>query len=159
MPADPKRRPPLTEAMILSWCDDFHARKGCWPKTTDGRAIKAPGENWLNIDMALRRGSRGLPGGDSLARLLQRERGVRNKARLPRLTEAGVLAWAEAHRRRTGRWPRKGDGPVADAEGEYWLPVNQALHVGLRGLPGGSSLAKLLRNGQARGEWGGKGRT
>jgi hypothetical protein len=34
--------------------------------------IAAAGEHWLAINGALRRGSRGLPGGDSLARLLVR---------------------------------------------------------------------------------------
>jgi hypothetical protein len=40
----------------------------------------------------------GLPGGSSLARLLARERGVRNRCGLPPLTEAAILRWARAHR-------------------------------------------------------------
>jgi hypothetical protein len=36
----------------------------------------APGETWVAIDAALAHGHRGLPGGDSVARLLARRRGV-----------------------------------------------------------------------------------
>jgi hypothetical protein len=44
--------------------------------------------------MCLRHGYRGLPTVLSLARLLQRERGVRNIHALPPLTEDGIAAWA-----------------------------------------------------------------
>ena len=81
--------------------------------------------------------------GSSLIQLLARKRGVRNPMRLPPLTEPQVVAWAECHRARTGAWPRNNDGPVADAPGETWAGVNYALTYGKRGLPGGSSLAKL----------------
>jgi hypothetical protein len=39
----------------------------------------ALGQTWLALDSALRNGHRGLPGGDSLARLLARERGVQRR--------------------------------------------------------------------------------
>jgi hypothetical protein len=67
--------------------------------------------------------------------------------RRPPLTEAQVLAWADAHRARTGRWPSAQSGAIADAPGETWQAVNRALARGGRGLPGGASLAQLL--GQA----------
>jgi hypothetical protein len=54
-----------------------------------------------------------------------------------------VLGWARAHCRRTGRWPTRRSGPVADAPGETWEEVHAALLEGLRGLPGGTSLAQL----------------
>ena len=43
-------------------------------------------ETWAAVDAALINGVRGLEGGSSLARLLDRERGVRNRKALPRLT-------------------------------------------------------------------------
>jgi hypothetical protein len=76
--------------------------------------------------------------------LLARERGVRNVRDLPALTEKLILTWADLHRKRTGRWPTENSGPVADAPGEVWANVNTALLQGLRGLPGGSSLAVLI---------------
>ena len=71
----PAERPPLTIEQILAWADAHHARAGAWPAGRSGPVPEAPGEAWGNINGALRRGHRGLPGGDSLARLLNRRRG------------------------------------------------------------------------------------
>jgi hypothetical protein len=60
------------------------------------------------------------------------------------LTVEQILAWAEAHHARTGKWPHAKSGPVVDAPGETWNGVNLALEYGHRGLPGGDSLARLL---------------
>jgi hypothetical protein len=62
----------------------------------------------------------------------------------PKLTVPQILRWADAHHRRTAKWPSSESGPVAEAPGESWQAVNNALHRGLRGLPGGGSLARLL---------------
>jgi hypothetical protein len=61
-----------------------------------------------------------------------------------RLTVAQVLAWADAHCQGNGAWPTTRSGPVAEARGETWQAVDQALRLGLRGLPGGDSLPRLL---------------
>lgn len=55
-----------------------------------------------------------------------------------------ILQWADAHHERTGRWPNAHAGPVADAPGETWGAINQALARGRRGLPGDDSLFRLL---------------
>jgi hypothetical protein len=136
--------PDLTEAAILSWADEHHARTGEWPKYQDGNIAAAPGETWHAVDTALMRGSRGLPGEDSLAKLLARSRDVRNKSDLPPLMVAQIRAWAEAHKARTGTWPRVKAGRIPEAPGETWSGVNAALNVGMRGLPGSDSLARLL---------------
>jgi hypothetical protein len=141
-PSVERRR--LSVAQILAWADDHRRRTGTWPITTSGRVLAAPGESWLALDRALRRGSRGLPEGEGLAGLLQRERGVRNKQDLPSLTEEQIVAWALAHHRRTGSWPHRNDGTVDGAPGEKWVNVHNALVGGHRGLPGGDSLARLL---------------
>ena len=60
------------------------------------------------------------------------------------MTIKRILAWADAHHKRTGAWPQAYSGPVKDAPGETWLAVDGALKMGNRGLPGGSSLARLL---------------
>ncbi|MBN9518064.1 hypothetical protein J0H58_06025 [bacterium] len=96
------------------------------------------------MESALSKGLRGLPGGDSLAKLLERGRGVRNRLALPLLSEAKVLAWAEVHRSRAGRWPRVHEGPIEDAAGETWSGVNAAMVKGARGLPGGVALHQFL---------------
>jgi hypothetical protein len=139
-----KALPPLTEERILAWADAHHARTGRWPRLDSGAISDAPGETWAAIHAALSKGSRGLPGGSSLARLLARERGVRNPKGLPPLTEEQILAWADAHRARTEKWPHTGSGPVPDAPGETWPNLEAALREGHRGLPGGTTLARLL---------------
>jgi hypothetical protein len=95
-------------------------------------------------------GLRGLPGGDTLARLLARHRGKRNRKALPALSAEPITRWVRAHFRRTGRWPRRNDGPIPNAGGETWTAVDQALYRGWRGLPGGSSLARVVE--ECRGE-------
>jgi hypothetical protein len=56
-----------------------------------------------------------------------------------------ILAWADAHNARTGSWPHARSGPIPEAPGEKWAKVHSALRDGHRGLPGGDTLARLLR--------------
>jgi hypothetical protein len=142
------KRPRLSVEQILAWTDEHHARTGRWPRHRSGRVCAAPAERWCSLNSALREGCRSLPKGDSLARLLARERGAINPKGRPHLSPRQILAWAAAHRRRTGKWPGVLTGPLPEAPGENWQAVNMALYQGYRGLPGGDSLAKLLdRNG------------
>jgi hypothetical protein len=138
------RKPPLTVPQILKWADAHKAKTGTWPSSRSGAVLSAPGETWGGIDQALRNGHRGLSGGCTLAELLAEHRGKRHPGKLPRLTEASILAWADAHHARTGRWPTIGCGPILEASGETWATVDAALHNGSRGLPGGDSLRQLL---------------
>jgi hypothetical protein len=140
----PQRKPRLRVARILAWADHHLERTGKYPHAESGPVLAQPSEDWGAINQALLAGLRGLPGKDSLARLLQRERGRRHRLNLPRLTEDGILAWARAHHARTGTWPNQGAGPVVDAPGETWGNIEQSLRRGQRGLPGGDSLARLL---------------
>src|SRR5690242_6336598 len=113
-------RPPLTVAQILAWADDHYRRTGGWPKEDSGPVPANLNEKWMNVANALRLGLRGLPGRDSLAKLLDRERGVRNVRDLPRLTEGVILLWATAHQQRTGSWPTEDSGPITGTNGEVW---------------------------------------
>jgi hypothetical protein len=81
-------RTQLTVELVLAWADAHFARNGRWPTRLSGPVAFVPGETWGALDSALRDGRRGLPGGDSLARLLARERGV------------GRRGWGSRH----GRW-------------------------------------------------------
>jgi hypothetical protein len=156
--AKPKLRrpaPPLTIPQILAWVDTYHARTGRWPRFTDGPIPEEPGETWSSVNSALQQGTRGLPGGSSLPRLLRRERDVHRAPHRapyrPPLTIPDILRWADAHLARTGRWPKARSGPISEAPGETWRGVHKALQAGLRSLPGGSSLARLLH--ERRGTW------
>ncbi|HEX4607772.1 MAG TPA: hypothetical protein VH092_06145, partial [Urbifossiella sp.] len=138
--------PDLTVPLVLAWADAHHRRTGDWPDPHDGNPIpKAPkGTSWSAVHTALVRGKRGLPGGTSLPRLLEQHRGVRNHLAARPLSEAQILRWADDHRRRTGGYPKRNDGPILIAPGETWSAVENALIKGGRGLPGGESLAKFL---------------
>jgi hypothetical protein len=136
--------PRLTIDGILAWADAFYAAKGSWPNADSGLITGTAGETWATIDGALMKGGRGLHAGSSLARLLVEHRGARSKGHLPRLTRKVILAWAKAHHERKGHWPTPESGPVEDGPGETWKAIDLALHQGLRGLPGGSSLHALL---------------
>jgi hypothetical protein len=135
---------PLTHEQILAWADAYHARTGRWPSAGSGAIADAPGETWQAVNLDLARGFRGLPGGSSLARLLAAERGKRNQRNLPPLIVKQILEWADKHHERTGRWPNFSSGAVGDAPGEVWVNINAALKGGLRGLPGGDTLSRLL---------------
>jgi hypothetical protein len=135
---------PLSEDQILAWADSHHARTGHWPGKDSGRVADSPNESWGSINQALHYGTRGLPGKSSLAQLLAKARRKRNRKALPRLTEERILEWADSHLHRTGKWPDQKAGPVHDAPGENWRAISTALIQGVRGLPGGSSLVKLL---------------
>ena len=134
----------LTEEQILAWADDHHARTGAWPTTSSGPIAAGPGEWWRKVNAALVVGARGLPGGSSLARLLAANRPVHNFYTRPKLSVELILAWADAYYQRIGKWPKATSGPVLEAPGESWFNIGVALRAGLRGLPGGSSLPRLL---------------
>ena len=85
-------RPGLTAETILAWADAYRAAHGRWPVEEAGAVAEAPGESWGAISLALLNGSRGLPGGSSLARLLAERRDARNPKGLPHLAVKQLLA-------------------------------------------------------------------
>jgi hypothetical protein len=60
-----------------------------------------------------------------------------------RVTVQQILQWAVDHVTRAGQLPSKDSGQVNGTD-ETWSSVNYALQEGLRGLPSGTSFAKLL---------------
>jgi hypothetical protein len=139
-----KNLPRLSIKKILVWADAHFQGTGKWPNVNSGKVAEAPSENWRAINDALTQGTRGFAGRSSLLRVLVRKRGVRDLRNQPPLTEQQIMEWAEQHRQRTGRWPKYKDGPIPNGGGETWSAVDNVLRLGKRGLPGGSSLAKLL---------------
>jgi hypothetical protein len=139
------RAPELSVTQIVAWAVDFQERSGKWPTSNSGRIPGSLGETWQKIELALRRGGGGLPFKSSLAMLLSERCGVRNRGRLPPLTNELILKWADDHRTRTGSLPNINSGEVLAAPGETWYGINKAVHQGQRRLRGGTSLASLLR--------------
>ncbi len=62
----------LTIKQILTWAKAHHGRTGCYPQAQSGPVVGAKKENWLAINDALWRGYRGLSGGTTLSRLLNK---------------------------------------------------------------------------------------
>jgi superfamily II DNA or RNA helicase len=140
-------RPPLSEERIVGWIKSHHERTGKAPTLGSGTVLDEKGEpigeSWGAIDVALRDGFRGLPGGSSIAQLI-------NQCGLGRqLTEEQITGWISAHHERTGKPPTAVSGPVLDEDekptGDSWQVVDDALRKGFRGLPGGSSVSKLVK--------------
>lgn len=69
-----KALPPLAEAQIAAWAAQYIAVYGRRPTHLSGPIDAAPCETWSSVHSALYQGGRGLPGGDSLYRLLKRHR-------------------------------------------------------------------------------------
>jgi hypothetical protein len=136
--------PNLSLKQILAWADAHHRRTGGWPTRASGPIRQAPAETWAGVDAALIQNGRSLRGGWSLARLLEKKRGVRNRKHLPNLRIAQVLRCADLYYRRHGKWPRHTSGPIPELPGETWSGVHAALYAGGRGFTGGSSLFQLL---------------
>jgi hypothetical protein len=119
---------PLTIRSILRWADAHHERRGRWPRHQSRVVPEAPGENWGAISHALLVGDRGLPGGTSLAGLLFRKRGVPlPRHRGPRLSVRMILAKADRHHRRTGRWPTANHCSIPGTAGWTWSALDCAL--------------------------------
>jgi hypothetical protein len=140
-----QNQPRLIIDNILQWADAFHARTGRWPTEDSGEIPEAPGETWGRVSNAIYIGTRGLTFGATLARILATQRDHVLYTKKAPHTHEQILAWADEYRARTGKWPNAKSGPVEGAAGENWNAVNTALQMGIRGHPGGDSLARLFQ--------------
>lgn len=145
-----RRAEPLSVAKILSWADGHFQRTGRWPTANSGRIPEAAHSSWANVDAALRGCLRGLTVASSLARLLEAERGVRNRRRPADLSVAQILAWADAFQALHGDWPGTDSGLIPNSTGESWQSVETALNSARRGLSQRTTLAKLLAERRGR---------
>jgi hypothetical protein len=134
---------PLTEEKILSWADAELAASGKWPHAVAGDVRDVPGESWPAIDRALRFGFRGLPEGGSIAQLLEKHRGAVNHLEPRRMTEKKIARWARAFYKTHRRWPTRSAGAIPGTP-FTWCAVSVALGRGLHGLPGGTTLPRVL---------------
>ena len=137
--------PRLTREQVKTWALAHWERTGMWPSDLTGAIAEAPGETWRCVDKALRSGRRGLSGKSSLAQVLAECHTLGVHRRRPPLRLRQILEWADAHHSRTGNWPTRQSGQIAEASETSWMMVHMALLSGKRGLSGGSSLSKLLR--------------
>ena len=142
--------PRLTIPMILTWADKHRQRTDRWPSDDSGPVHDVPNESWRNVAAALQRGGRGLGGTRTLSELLAKRRAKLPSQLKPIISIGQVLAWADRHQAITRIWPTPSSGKVFDAPENTWHAINNALIDGYRGLPGGSSLARLLAEKRGR---------
>jgi hypothetical protein len=95
------------------------------------------------VQAALVLGIRGFAPKGSLPRLLAEHRG-RYHQNEQHFSIRQILAWADAHHARTGKWPHCKSGPIPECPASTWRAVETALTSGGHGLPGGSSITRLL---------------
>jgi hypothetical protein len=146
----------IAPGQILKWADQFFAEHGDWPRPDSGKVRGSPTLTWRVVDYVLRRQGRDPGGNSSLFLFLRQQRGAyRGSKRRPyrtrrerRLSLAKITKWARAHRKRTGEWPKAISGQIPQAGNSTWQTIDSALRNGSRGLPGGSSLAKLFGDGR-----------
>ncbi len=112
------------------------------------------GINHVAVGNYCRRQGREVP---DLPKVIQSKLAPSQRSQLARLKVSTILRWADLYYMRMGVWPRWNSGPVFDAPGETWQQIDRALFLGTRGLPGGMTLLRLLReNGrivQRRDAW------
>ena len=123
-------------------------RTGRWPTAYSG-IVPNSGGNGRNIDAAFEAGysdARRLVTGPLAGRT---PRGSQPSVPFPPLTEEQILAWADAHWHVPAPGPRTSPVPFSEAPGETWSGVQTALHMGQRGLSGGSGLGLLLAEKRA----------
>ena len=85
----------LTIPEILRMADRHHQITGQWPITRDGAVHGEDNLTWEGVNTCLRKGGRGLPGGNSLARVLAKHRPVVDRRRIRAdLTAKQIKDWA-----------------------------------------------------------------
>lgn len=142
-----KNKRPLTESFIVERAIEFKEMNGSYPIVKSGPVHGWNlGDTWDGYDKSLSQGTRGLPGGSSLKKLLSRELGAINHMDRPLLTVEFILSRAKEFISSSGGLPRYVSGEVAGGHpGDTWKAYDEALKHGCRGLPGGSTLSKLLK--------------
>lgn len=146
-----RNQPRLTQAQLLAWCDAQKQRTGHWPTAEGGPVHGVPNEDWMSVNNALVFNRRGLRTRCTLAQFLIRHRAKRNVRHPPNLSISQILEWCDSHYERTGDWPSSLTGRVLEQPEESWQRINEVLRTGERGLPGGTTLVRLLTS--KRGEF------
>jgi hypothetical protein len=142
--------PRLGVRKILKWADAYFLLHGTWPNRESGAIPDSGGESWKQVNAALYFGLRGFPGRSSLAQFLRKWRATREPQDRSKLTVEQILDWADEHYAENGRWPHRTSGGISKTRGQTWRRIDLSLARGSRGLPGGTTLARLLAAARPR---------
>lgn len=136
--------PELTEEMIVGWVNEWHDREHKWPDAASGEIPGSGGETWSAINRALRSGCRNIVGGSSLSKFIGKHFNIRNSGNAPNLSIDMIKRWISEWYSRNGEYPTCNSGEIPGSGGEKWKHVSVYLNSGRRGLPGGSSIGRLV---------------
>jgi len=133
----------LSIELIILWAEHHHQETNSWPTYKSGAVLAEPSENWSAIRSNLVAGGRGLPSGLSIEKVLFNELGIVGVRAGKNLTEDLIIKLAKAHFISNDVYPNENSEWVLGGK-DSWAAISAALRDGLRGLPGGASLAQLL---------------
>jgi len=141
-----QKREPLTKAILRRAIHKFYDEHGFPPTAESGDATAYFGYQvmWRTIDSCIRYGNRGLSKGGSLAQVV---RDMKLRLVKPPLSEEIVGQAISSFRSDHGKIPheKSGDATAYFGYPETWSAVGSCCRLGLRGLPGGTTLAKMAK--------------
>ena len=130
----------LTLDRIGESIEAFFHERGCFPSLTTDECAAGLGIKWRSVDIYLRTGQRGLPGGSSLPIEVDNIRKRLNRSpRVVPLSLDQIHAGIRAYQQRTGHWPTVTSGLIEEL-GINAETLNTRLAEGKVGLSGNSSL-------------------
>ena len=108
---------PLTINQVIAWVDEHRGRERCWPNQKSGRERDRRDVEWNQTKLfyavvAI------YTVGSSLANLRRVSRCAKHRGSCP-LTILQILAWADAYKVATGKWPNRKSGLVTGTD-ETW---------------------------------------
>jgi hypothetical protein len=132
---------PLTEKIIAEAIGIFHKKHQRYPGSRDSDTSGLPaGDSWAGIISCLHYGNRGLSPGNSIGKIIAKYFGAKGCLSEKRIVDM-MLAWNKKYK----IYPNQNTKGKPDKFEGSWASIDNALAKGLRGLRGGSSLAKLRK--------------
>jgi hypothetical protein len=129
---------------ILAWACAHFETHGIWPHRRSGTIPDSDGETWGSIYNSLRSGKYARRRRRAIERLVAKRR-VPNALNKPAdLSIAQILRWADTYFKVHGRWPTAKSRGLRMGPTVSWRIIEEALRLGMRGLPGGKSLEGVL---------------
>ncbi len=144
-----KSKKNFTDEYVLQLCDAFYEKNNRYPNSKDrDKLVDGEKFNWRVIVSAYSKGRRGLKKGMSIAKLLKKNRNVINKYsnQKPKLSIKEIKFWIKEYIKDNDKPPVASEKKNVKGQiDENWHNLDNALRIGLRGLPRGNSLAKLVK--------------
>jgi hypothetical protein len=141
---------PLSDCCIKKWVEGYFNVHGKYPNQKSGE-ILGTNTTWVAVNQALSKGLRGLKGNRSLPKFIQSNFSKPSLTTTPDYTEDVIWSWANKHHKQTGKYPncsRSGRVQFAEEDGYFpvtWSAVDRNFRLGRKGLNGGSSLSKFIK--------------